>query len=58
MADETTALAYSIPYSTYRLWLCLRCAKPYPDGPDKKQVKEIPPMTFCDRCHVRILGSA
>lgn len=46
--------AYRIPYSTYRLWLCLRCARPYPDGPDKEPVRVIPWLTACDRCHVKI----
>lgn len=47
-------IAYSIPYATYRLLMCLRCAKPYPDGPDKKPETVVPLYAVCDKCHVKI----
>lgn len=47
-------IAYSIPYSTYRLLMCLRCAKPYPDGPDKRPETVVPLYAACDKCHVKI----
>lgn len=49
-------LAYTIPYSTYRLLMCLRCAKHFPDGPDKQPVTD-PAQLFlkhCDKCNVKI----
>lgn len=58
LANEEPVFAYTIPYSTYRLMMCLRCAKTYPDGPDKKPVTQLPPLNInrCDKCHVRIQG--
>lgn len=46
--------AYRVPYASYKLWLCLRCAKTYPEGPDKEPVRVIPWLTACDKCHNKI----
>src|SRR5512139_1547503 len=50
-------LAYTIPYATYRLIMCLRCAKTYPEGPDKVPVTVIRWRTLCDKCHNKIPGT-
>jgi hypothetical protein len=47
-------IAYTIPYATYRLWMCLRCAKTYPEGPDKRPETVAALWTRCDKCRVPI----
>lgn len=52
--DDSPIVAYTVPYATYRLLLCLRCAKPYPDGGDKEPVGVAPLFNRCDKCHAVI----
>jgi DNA-directed RNA polymerase subunit RPC12/RpoP len=56
MADANEIIAYTIPHHRprFRLWMCLRCAKTYPEGPDKRPETEAYPWTRCGKCHVKI----
>lgn len=46
-------IAYTIPYASYRLWLCLRCAAHGLD--DVRRPETVLPLwAVCDRCRVKI----
>lgn len=47
-------IAYTVPYATYRLTMCLRCAKTYPESQDKQPVTCLVGSTRCDKCRVKI----
>lgn len=58
MSEPTTVWAYTIPYGAYRVMMCLRCAKTYPEGPEKKPVRVLPLWSSCDKCHAKIAAGA